>query len=141
MLLFLIDFCSHIKSLPFSDFLTIMFHFVSIVCVCCCVFRLCTFACVYCAKFSATTDVKFLDMASNLQTLQMWVIFVMSACSEQIFGNGLLELQISWQQNPECRQTKLYINGPNPGLARFTLGLKEAGFMPAYRTTHWTCLS
>ena len=47
--------------------------------------------------------------------------------SEQIFGNGLLksEQRISWQQNPGCRQTKLYINGPNPGLAKFALSLRK----------------
>ena len=36
---------------------------------------------------------------------------------------ALKEQQISWQQNPGCRQTKLYINRPNPGLAKFALSL------------------
>jgi len=38
---------------------------------------------------------------------------------------ALKEQQISWQQNPGCRQTKLYINGPNPGLAKFALSLRK----------------
>jgi len=32
---------------------------------------------------------------------------------------ALKEQKIYWQQNPGCRQTKLYINGPNPCLAKF----------------------
>ena len=38
---------------------------------------------------------------------------------------ALKEQQISWQQNPGCRRTKLHINGPNPGLAKFALSLRK----------------
>jgi len=38
---------------------------------------------------------------------------------------ALKEQQISCQQNPGFRQAKLCINGPNPGLARFALGLRK----------------
>ena len=38
---------------------------------------------------------------------------------------ALKEQRISWQQNPRCRQTKLYINEPNPGLAKFALSLRK----------------
>jgi len=38
---------------------------------------------------------------------------------------ALKEQRISWQQNPGCRQTKLYINWPNPGLAKFVLSLRK----------------